>query len=242
MINQTTDYSIFKTRSDNRMGGLSEPHVRNVIKSIERNNLLHLNPICVNSNMEVIGGQHRLEAARRLNVPIYYIIDDNLKPEDMLLMGVGKGWTLADCLNFYVKQGVQSYVQMQDFMKKHNLSVSSACSIVFGYRKSDQTEFKEGKFKFECKYSNEVVDRCKQILDLLDPVTASSFKTNTRTLIGLIKVVSLDGYEHDRMFAQVNKYLYRITNKASMKEIQKMFLDIYNTGKHTKLGVSDNDT
>ena len=70
MIVKTTDYSIFKKINGNR--GISHSHVTKLTAAIARRNLLQLFPIIVNEKMEIVDGQHRLWAAKRLKLPIYY--------------------------------------------------------------------------------------------------------------------------------------------------------------------------
>src|SRR5690606_774965 len=80
-MNKTTDYSIFGEIESNREVDLR--HVRKLMKAIEKRNLLHLNPIIVDEQNRVIEGQHRLEAAKQLQVPIYYITDNTVNKSDI---------------------------------------------------------------------------------------------------------------------------------------------------------------
>lgn len=70
-ILKTSSYTRFNSMRGNRK--VSERHVRSLVNSISNRNLLAANPILVDEAMNVIDGQHRLEAARKLNTPIYYI-------------------------------------------------------------------------------------------------------------------------------------------------------------------------
>lgn len=71
-ILKTKDYGSFKEINSNRE--VDQRHVRSLVAAIEQKNLLHVNPIVCNADMEVIDGQHRLEAARALGVEIYYTL------------------------------------------------------------------------------------------------------------------------------------------------------------------------
>jgi hypothetical protein len=68
-IYKTTDYDIFKTLAENRP--ISVKQVGKLVREIQRKNMLHIKPIDVTADMEVVDGQHRLAAARELGVPIY---------------------------------------------------------------------------------------------------------------------------------------------------------------------------
>ena len=67
---ETTDYSKFKKTRGNRP--VDEAHVQQLKKLIEEKDLY--DPIRVNKNMEVIDGQHTLEARKQLDLKIPFII------------------------------------------------------------------------------------------------------------------------------------------------------------------------
>src|SRR5258708_2908989 len=68
------EYDSFKILNSNRK--LNKLHLKRLEEIISVNNRLHLHPILVNADYEVIDGQHRLSVARKLGVPIYYIKSD----------------------------------------------------------------------------------------------------------------------------------------------------------------------
>ena len=74
LIHCTHDLSVFKIIDGNRNINLG--HVDRLVKSIKDNGFLKT-PIIVNKFYEVVDGQHRLEAAKKINSQIYYIkVDD----------------------------------------------------------------------------------------------------------------------------------------------------------------------
>src|ERR1700742_2697053 len=99
MIKSTNDYTIFKKSPSNR--DIEDPHVRSIMASISIKDMLHLRPILVNSNMEVLDGQHRLEAARRLNAKIYYQIETKSEDADIILLNAHqKNWKTECYFNY----------------------------------------------------------------------------------------------------------------------------------------------
>ena len=69
MTLKTSDYSIFKKFPGNR--DINPLNLRKITNSIKMHNMLDLKPIIVTESMEVTDGQHRLEAAKVLGVPIF---------------------------------------------------------------------------------------------------------------------------------------------------------------------------
>ena len=70
-VNRTTDYSLFKRLEGNR--NVLEIRVKRITASIKKVGWIQ-NPVIVNEKMEVIEGQGRLEALKRLGMPVDYII------------------------------------------------------------------------------------------------------------------------------------------------------------------------
>lgn len=147
-MEKTISYNIFKKNKSNR--DINEKNVKRLMDSIQSQNLLHLAPIIVNKNMEIIDGQHRLEAAKRLGFEIFYIIEENIKNESMQLFNTNQSkWTLYDYINFYSQENYEEYIKLKNFMFKNKIDLCIAlrmCGIPRGGK--EQLKFKRGSFKF----------------------------------------------------------------------------------------------
>lgn len=62
--------------------------------------------IKVNSRMEVIAGQHSLVAAKLLNAPVYYVISEDLAPEQLVAGEVMTKWKDIEALKTYAKTNI----------------------------------------------------------------------------------------------------------------------------------------
>lgn len=128
-MKQTTDYEMFKKHPKNR--DLDEFTVTKLQRSISIKNLLEFRPIMVNSKMEIIDGQHRLEAAKRLGVPVFYQIEPDAEANDILILNTNqKCWTQVNYLEFFAKEGKQHYIDLYRFMKNHNLTLSMSLAFL----------------------------------------------------------------------------------------------------------------
>lgn len=157
-IEKTSEYSIFKKHENNR--ALSESNVNSLVFSIKSQNLLSFRPILVNERMEIIDGQHRLEAAKRLELEIFYQIKKDSSHEDIVLLNNNqKIWEFNDYLNYYCSLGNQEYIKLKEFIKQRGLIPREAKNIMtqnsggFMYKK-----FKNGIFKFFSKEELYIVD------------------------------------------------------------------------------------
>lgn len=150
MVNKkTTDYSLFDTVGGNR--DLNQTHIKRLVKSIRENNLLEQNPIIVDGDGKVIDGQHRLEAAKELQVPIYYLVVQDGGLQDVQRLNANmKPWTLVDYLNSYIKLQKQDYIILRDFQAKYKLSITQAIELTAGTWSGSSVEtFRHGNFKIK---------------------------------------------------------------------------------------------
>lgn len=148
-IKQTKDFSLFKIVDCNRE--LVEAHVRKLIESISSNNLLSIHPILVDKEGNIIDGQHRYEAAKRLQVPIFYRNVD-LSYEDIPSLQVAKTWNYDDFLRHYANRGLEEYIKLQEYLKENQITLRFYLEH-FGHRNKNSIElkkgFKKGSYKFK---------------------------------------------------------------------------------------------
>lgn len=117
-VDVTDEYDVFRRLPGNR--AVSERHVQNLMDAMRENDLFV--PILVNQDYEVIDGQHRLEARRRLGIPVPYYWTDGLGlPEVQKLNSTQKGWTNGDYTKAYIELGNQNYVQYEWFRRRYGL-------------------------------------------------------------------------------------------------------------------------
>lgn len=116
-IKSTTNYDLFVAITANRE--IIERHVVKLTEAIRRKNLLSVCPIICSEKMEVIDGQHRIEAAKRLKVPIYYIFGEQLDHLDIIsLNNVKIKWRDIDYINFYCIKKYSKYMDLVKIMNK----------------------------------------------------------------------------------------------------------------------------
>ena len=117
-IQTTSDYSVFKKINSNR--DINKAHLKKLIASISIKNLLFLFPVILNENMEVVDGQHRIEAAKSLGVKLYYIVDGSITKADIALMNSNrKSWGARDYISFYAEEGNEDFKRLKKLLKAY---------------------------------------------------------------------------------------------------------------------------
>ncbi len=207
MILKTKDYTIFKFRNDNRFK-IDKCHLQKIKQSIESHNMLDLRPILVNRDMEVIDGQHRLLAAKELELEVYYSIDKNIKPQDIVKMNMTKPWVINDYLNFYAENAYPEYIKLREFMKKNSLEIHVACGIAVGKSKLIFDDFKNGKFKFINDYADEQIEICKETIAYIKKINGYSKYTDSgRFWKALLKLARHENFNPEKWFSNLSKMI-----------------------------------
>lgn len=94
-LKSTRTYSIFNKVIGNR--NLDPKNLKRIKESINEIGLQM--PILVNQNKSIIDGQHRLQAAKELEIPITYIISKDSCEQNIDQLQISKKWTALDFCN-----------------------------------------------------------------------------------------------------------------------------------------------
>lgn len=225
-IKKTTRYDDFTRIKGNRVVGKS--HLARLRNSISHKNLLHLNPIIVNENMEVIDGQHRLSACELLEIPVYYIVGKGLTFDDVVYMNSNvKDWGITDYLESYCELGYKDYITLKKFAKKWNFSVSNSLAILSmgnivtraGYR-----EFKDGQF--EIKDIDHATEFAQRLRDITPYTTMNTWKD--RDFIRALSIAYTREVEHDVLMERIQESPNPLHRRANITEYLRQFEDVYN--------------
>jgi len=149
IIKSTMDYDIFKRLTGNRQ--VREYKVKKLIEKIQEVGAVPL-PIVVNEKMEVVDGQNRLEALRRLGLPVYYEVVPNIGIKECRVMNMDQtNWGLMDWVESYAADGIESYKMLIALIKKYgDIGISAIYAAVTGLMGLANTTIKSGRF--ECTY------------------------------------------------------------------------------------------
>lgn len=227
MIQSTTDYGQFKSITSNRE--VDEPHVKRLIKSLEKKNLLQINPIVCNSEMEVVDGQHRLEAATRMGLEIFYIVDSQVSKVDIATINSNaKNWTVMDYINYWTIEKAPGFDKLSHFLNDHPLiPPSSALLMLSADGKRDLAGLKNG-FVDATGYPEacEIANILKYFRNYAD------FAYDRNFILAVITCVQVDGYDHDTMKAKVEMQPRSLVKCINRKQYVEMLEEIYNYRSH----------
>jgi len=255
----TKDYAIFKHIAGNRE--LIEANIQAI-----RNQLIERGqqqPIIVNERNEIIDGQHRLEACKRLKMPIQYIKRVGANLDDVISTNiVGKKWTLMDYVNRFAAEGKTDYIDLKKFIieaKECGFAPSTAVKIAQGSNTNDSfymyedgvirrgrenkqskplyhvgDAIKRGSFKIR----NE--DNAKKRLEQIYLFKDFSFYNKVTFANAIMQCMRIKEMDFDRLLQSARKHQRRFTNEANTESFVQMFEDVYNWRRKNKLPIVNN--
>ena len=117
-IKETTNYSIFKLSPFNRP--VDKRHVGKIKASMQEEYIP--TAILVNSDFEIIDGQHRFTAASELGLPIFYTKLSSAHVDQFARLNTNvRPWTSIEFIAFFAKKGNENYKRVELIQKEFNL-------------------------------------------------------------------------------------------------------------------------
>lgn len=164
-IKRTWDYTLFKKLTGNRV--VTEKRINKIVDSIQRVGYI-MNPIIVNQNYEVIDGQARLEALKRLHRPIYYIVVEGAGFQECVSMNINlTNWSVQDYIDSYIIQGNPYYIKLAKLTNLYKCSYKTVCFALTNKSRLPSAIIKEGALEF----TDEDYERAEEKLAFLASIT-----------------------------------------------------------------------
>lgn len=217
----TKNYGQFTILEDNRM--INQNHVIRLIDATqEYPEGLKFEPIMINERGEVIDGQHRLEAVKRLGFWVYYQIGKGLDINDTIRMNVyRRNWTPLDYAYTYSARGKQDYSRYIEFHERYPDLQHRA---LMAYMQSGETNragilFNEGKFVAPDE-DGSIANRINQYEDMVKHLPRRDFATSRAFQRAVLTIITHKSYDHERMMAKMDY--------AATKYLMHPFEGLYN--------------
>lgn len=229
-INMTRDYDRFRRIRGNRE--VMERHIRDLLHVMELHPIMI--PIIVNAKMEVIDGQHRLEAYKRLEWPVPYINGGSLTLEDVQAINASsRPWTPMDYARSYVELGNQHYKTYIEFREKHDVGHDAAVWLLLGQEVGRMRRtFASGEFRVtnleEAESRIEHLGQLRKVYPYWRDVT----------FIKAIQVAANRvGFTMERFMKRALENPEAFRYAPTIDEMLLMIEEIFNRGEHKKVPI-----
>ncbi len=243
-IKKTNNYNLFKFHPLNRP--VTKDHINDLVVSIKRDNQLDINPIIVDSEHRIISGQHRFEAAKRLALPIYYIVKDVNDDYILLANQTQRRTNLADAINFYIEtRDLEAYKILKKAHQEFNIPHGALASII-GELIGKTACIVNGTFELKesAKEAEAHLAQYRQIYHLLNgmPFEYKTSYKSTHFCQALRKLMDNEDIDWEGFIAKVRVYWSMLD--CGMPTVGKWYeqmLKIYNKRKRFKIGEEHDD-
>ena len=228
-IQHTQDYTLFERISGNRK--LSQPHVNRLLEAIQDSpDTITYNPIIVNDKFEVIDGQHRLEAIKKLGLPVHYVkVNDIGLQTVQKLNSLSKSWTPTDYAKSFAENGIEAYQTYLDFQSTFKLNFDVLMKYLSLDKPMTGALFKSGGFVTPDPQLSH--DLCTFLVDIAEYIERAR---NRNVANGFFQVINSDNYDHVRMLRQLKKFGHLWTEQALPNDYAREFEYLYNYRQRTQ--------
>lgn len=230
-VYETSNYDQFNFLTYNR--DIIECRLNGLMESIKEHGFLL--PILVDNNMNIIDGQHRFMAAKKLGYAIKYIkfpIPSDKVP--FLVSSVNrlsKNWSLEDHLNMWKDLNKENYVWLYNVLKDYNIKYNVICLYLGNGRWS--VPFKKGDFIIKGNKRTLLIERIK---DHNEIINYSSYFTKLPTSFhkNIFRIVCSPTYKHNRMMLKLRESAGELLNCSTALNFAIQMEKLYNNNERTK--------
>ncbi len=199
--------------------------------SIEDQGLLQA--IGITEDRELVFGKRRLEAAKKLNIPVWYIIGENNVPIYKLQRATIP-WSIRDYLGCHCRAGRQAYVTLKEFQERTGFNLQDCISLLSGETGSSSNQnprFKEGNFEIRG------MDHAKRVERFVNIAKNAGFSGALhRYFINAIsKVLKTRGVNLARLADKLAAYAHLVEHQPDVRGFLKEIEKVYNRQSGDKI-------
>ena len=239
-IESTRDYDKFSLPMiGNR--GVVEANVKKLVASMSKKQLASI--AVVNSDGEIIDGQHRYRACKQLGLPFNYIVMDDYGIEEVHMLNTNmKNWSNEDFVKQFsdrYRHGESQYLdyyKVDAFMSKHRLKLSQALILLENGKKTGSSKLREGTFTVSVN-PEEAEENLMELQDLEKELGTKLVNTLFWQSYVLCKQVK--GFSASYFYKKAKKMKDEVEDtKATVENMIDTFEDIYNFNNRKEISIA----
>lgn len=234
MANYTKDYDRFKLLEENRV--IMKSHVNRLKMAISDNpNIMKAQPILVNEKMEVIDGQHRLQACRELELPVWFDTVEHLTVREARSINVvHRTWSAIDYAESYAKAGNVYYKALVAY-KNDNPSISLSiirfiCQGLGNERNNSVYEFRIGDFTIN--RDSEDIEWFLTKINTIHDINNGDVPVQSAFVRAFVDACdNHDDFEPETFIRNLKANPTMFKRTSTVRDASRMIEDIHNYGK-----------
>ena len=227
IVYKTANYALFKSLPGNRLDyALRGERLTPSLKLFGQ-----LEPIMVNEKYEVIDGQARLYALKKMGMPVEYIIKANVGHDACIGVNTSQqSWRLEDYVQSYASLGYVPYQYLFNLKQQFPMFSYSALSAVARGKTAaggSIYSLKEGRFSITEEDYNMAVAALTKAASIKSFIPQGSNSFNYYLCVFCV-FVSLPEIDANRLIEQMIKHSNLLYPAPNADEAAKMLNDVYN--------------
>jgi hypothetical protein len=249
VIYETTDLSIFKFMEEGNRP-IDWDHVKQLKERMGEKFLRTI--IIVNKFMEIIEGQHRYSAIKRINeeneikglplISIEFVVCENYGVEECCeYNGKGKNWTNKNITEGGKILKIEEYEIYDEFVKKYNLPHNVTIGLLTGETTNAKNSYEFKNLKLKIVDINSSLDKANKIVEIVNtgiiPIGKSDQPISVFGL-ALLDIFNVEDYDHNRMVTKCKEYVQRenksLRRLTNITEPLIEFEEVYNYKEKSK--------
>lgn len=233
-IRSTKQYGKFKRLDANR--GLSDRNISNLMESYKiTGGMSPSKPIIVDKNYNIIDGQNRFEACKKMNIPVYYIVSNDTVESIPVFNTYQEKWKTEDYFNYYTKlHKNENYERVLKIKDRCHVTLSGILSALDS---RNNRSIKNGTFVFNkdieksAEYVEEILNFCYKI--------RHKKNISRKICIALNFLNRKKSFSYELLKEKINERPQKVHTCDSANDYIDMFLDIYNYRSRNKISRLD---
>ena len=183
--------------------------------------------------MEIIDGQHRFEAAKRMDLPIHFMVMPKWSIKEVTTLNVNsRNWTIIDFMEAHAKSGNPNYIRFKEFYDAHDFEVTVCQLIITGTRTRGHAsidKFRSGMMQVDDQQVTDAFVKAKKIQEFA-PYHSHGWKSRNFVEAALALCTN-PKYNHQQMMTKLKMHpdiLLAEAKSLRVEEYLRILLDKYN--------------
>lgn len=229
-IQSNSDYESFAFLNGNRP--LNKKKIEKIKVDVQNGlNLLPYCPVIVfekDGKMYIVDGQHRFNASKELEIPVYYVVSQELNLCQIAMMNSKQDkWKETDFLNCYLELGSEHYKTLKEFNEEFHAGIAVTAELLMYGNYSAKKEvldlFREGLFV------SEFPGETRKLLELTTDLFGRYRFGTDRSLIYAVQQIRNKGLcDFEFLKDKIKKAPMMMDKQSSMKEYIYNIERVYN--------------
>lgn len=189
--------------------------------------------------MEIVDGQHRFLAAKKMGIPVIYrVVKDSGNDDFILVNSINKCLKTADYLNYYLKKGNKKMEQMDKIAKELEIPLDRIFCFMTGANRFNLERLEAMDLESHLDDFKSCVESLKEILHVLKNLPLDipdKYLTTLKFQSALFRFLWENQIIIDvpSFINKIKRYHHLIVHGANQKLVYKMFQGVYNYGRKT---------